>query len=120
MRLGALIDLDGNGEISQDEKDYLRDLIETGQLKDISFLRDVRVGVVCLFRSAMVPAAVLLHYTWKLGFFSVVWTSPSAAFAAVFGTSSRDSKRLTVCPICCDCARPAPYRSEMVRRSRRH
>jgi hypothetical protein len=42
VRLGALVDLDGNGEISQDEKDYLRDLIEAGKLKEISFLKDVR------------------------------------------------------------------------------
>lgn len=53
IRLGALVDLDGNGEISQDEKDYLRDLIETGKLKEISFLQDVStcaISVTCCFR----------------------------------------------------------------------
>lgn len=42
VRLGALVDLNGDGEISQDERDYLKDLIESGKLKEISFLKDVR------------------------------------------------------------------------------
>ena len=40
-RLGAMIDLNGDGDISQDERDYLRDLIIDGKLKGIDFLKDV-------------------------------------------------------------------------------
>jgi hypothetical protein len=41
-RLGAMIDLNGDGEIDQDEKDYLKDLVLSGKLKSLELLRDVR------------------------------------------------------------------------------
>lgn len=49
-RLGAMIDLNGDGEIDQDEKDYLKDLVLSGKLKSLELLRDVRetLGTVCL------------------------------------------------------------------------
>lgn len=41
VRLGSMVDLDGDGVISQDEKEYLKDLIADGKLKNIDILRDV-------------------------------------------------------------------------------
>lgn len=75
VRLGALVDLDGNGEISQDEKDYLKDLIESGKLKEISFLKDVRGGEGWLLRLPSLslcaappwlspPAPQRIHFLW--------------------------------------------------------
>jgi hypothetical protein len=53
IRLATLVDLNGDGVISQDEKDYLKDLILAGKLKDISLLKDVRGCLVVVDGSRM-------------------------------------------------------------------
>jgi hypothetical protein len=42
-----MIDLNGDGQISQDEKDFLKDLILDGKLKGLDVLRDVRAVGGC-------------------------------------------------------------------------
>lgn len=44
VRLASLVDLNNDGEISQDERDYLKDLIDSGKLKHMTFLQDKRGG----------------------------------------------------------------------------
>ena len=44
MRLGALVDVNNDGVIDDEEKEMLRDLIDQGKLKHMSILQDKRGG----------------------------------------------------------------------------